>query len=77
MPQLVTINEKILGGKPVISGTRIPVERLKYLIESGYTVENLKEEFPHINKKKISSVMAFLLTKGIDAFEREYAQTSG
>lgn len=58
-------NEKILGGNPVIAGTRIPAQRLLHLIQSGYTEENLKEEFPGVPAKKIRGALSELISAGL------------
>lgn len=73
----VEINPKILGGAPVILGTRIPIERIYQLIKQGHTVENLQEEYPWVNKKKILFTVAILMKAGLDEFEKAYkAQAS-
>ena len=35
----ISFNPKIFGGKPVITGTRIPVSRILFLLRDGYTIE--------------------------------------
>lgn len=50
MPDIIQINPKILGGKPVIKGTRIPVARVLALIGMGYTLADLKKELPDLIK---------------------------
>jgi len=44
MPDIIQTNPKILGGQPVIKGTRIPVARIVALHIQGYTIEDLKKE---------------------------------
>lgn len=58
-------NQKILAGKPVITGTRIPAERLVYLVKHGYTEENLKKEFPGLSVKKIRGALFELALSGL------------
>ena len=58
-------NEKILGGAPVITGTRIPVERLAHLIKQGYEEKNIKEEFPGVEVKVIKGAMSELAIAGL------------
>ncbi|MEK7160324.1 MAG: DUF433 domain-containing protein [Patescibacteria group bacterium] len=50
MPDIIEKNPKILGGQPVISGTRIPVARVLALIGMGYTLTKLKRELPDLDK---------------------------
>ncbi len=68
----VEINPQILGGAPVISGTRIPIERIYQLIKQGHSVENLQEEYPWVDKKKILFTVAILMKAGLDEFEKAY-----
>jgi len=38
----------VMGGEPVITGTRVPVRTIASLIEMGETHEVLREDYPHI-----------------------------
>lgn len=62
--RFIVRNKKILGGEPVIIGTRVPVERVIFLLEKGYTEENLHAEFPHVPVKKIKGTVAELAIIG-------------
>ncbi len=77
MSSLVTINKNILNGTPVVSGTRIPLERLEYLAKKGQlTITDLQEEYPHVETKKLHDVIAFLIQRGISTIEKEYKKTN-
>jgi uncharacterized protein (DUF433 family) len=41
-------NPAVMGGEPVITGTRVPVRTIAGLIEMGETREVLREDYPHI-----------------------------
>lgn len=41
-------NPAIMGGEPVITGTRVPVRTVASLIEMGETREVMREDYPHI-----------------------------
>lgn len=49
MPEVIETNPKILGGQPVIKGTRVPVARVLALIGLNYSLKDLKKEIPHLN----------------------------
>ena len=68
----IEINPQIHGGAPVITGTRIPVERIYQLIKQGHSVENLQEEYPWVDKRKILFTVAILMKAGLDEFEKAY-----
>lgn len=68
LKKYITIDKEILGGTPVISGTRIPIERIYELVKQGYSTEDLQKEYPHVDTKKIQFLMAYLIQAGLDAF---------
>lgn len=44
----VTVDPDICGGKPVIKGTRVPLEFVVKMLRSGLTPERVHEEYPTI-----------------------------
>lgn len=64
------MDPQILGGEPVIAGTRIPVERVYHLIRQGYSTDTLEREYPHVSPKKIQLVIAYLLKAGLNDFKK-------
>lgn len=54
MKHYIISDPNILGGKPVIAGTRIPVDQILFLLKSGFTIEAIHEEYPQVNIKTIS-----------------------
>lgn len=50
-------NPEILGGMPVISGTRIPIGQILFLLKEGFTIEAIHEEYPHVDIKTLSSAI--------------------
>ena len=61
MPKIIQTNPKVLGGQPVIRGTRIPVARIVALIVHGYTIKDFKKDYPYlaITKKDLASIFSF------------------
>lgn len=57
MSKYITSNPTILGGVPVITGTRIPVSRIIYLFKDGYTIEAIHEDYPHVSISKLNGVI--------------------
>lgn len=51
----------ILGGKPVIKGTRISVQLLLERLAHGWTEAMIFESYPHLPKESLRAVYAFLL----------------
>jgi len=55
----IEANPKILLGKPVIKGTRIPVELILRKLAEGYTLEELKEAYPGIKNEALKSIFLY------------------
>lgn len=55
--QYITVSHDIMGGKPVIAGTRIPVSRIIFLLKDGFTLESIHEQYPHVNIKTLEAVV--------------------
>jgi uncharacterized protein (DUF433 family) len=45
----ITVDPRVLVGKPVIKGTRIAVEFVVELLGRGWTVEQVHHEYDHKN----------------------------
>ena len=61
----ISRDPQILGGTPVITGTRIPAERIYYLLEQGYTESTIKKEFPQVGVKKIRGALSEVFRVGL------------
>ncbi len=46
--QYITSNPKIMGGHPVIKGTRIPVKVILYRLKEGYTLAAIRKLYPWV-----------------------------
>jgi len=55
----ITIDPKILAGKPIIKGTRISVELILDLLANGWTAEKILENYPHLKKEDIIAVLKY------------------
>jgi len=51
----ITINPKVMAGKPVIQGTRLTVEYIQGLLAHGTTMEEILEEYPGLVKDDIEA----------------------
>jgi len=56
----ISSNPSILGGTPVVAGTRIPLARIFYLLSQGYTTKNIQKEYPQLSIKTIKEVIAIV-----------------
>jgi uncharacterized protein (DUF433 family) len=55
----VEINPKIMVGKPVIKGTRIPVELILKMLSQDMSVKEILVEYPHLTKEDIQACLAY------------------
>ncbi len=55
----ITVNPKILGGKPIIKGTRISVEYILDLLASDVTEKEILEDYPHLTREDISACLKY------------------
>lgn len=65
MPKIIESKPNILGGQPVIKGTRIPVARVVALHIQGYTLKDFKKEYPYLDlsKKDLQTIYSYYLNK--------------
>ncbi len=55
----IETNPKILGGKPVVKGTRIPVYLIVELIAQGYTPQKITEAYPQVKTGDIKECLEY------------------
>lgn len=54
----IVMDRNVLGGKPIIRGTRISVEFILELLASGMSVSDIIKEYPHLRKEDILAAVA-------------------
>ena len=54
----INIDPETMGGTPVFSGTRVPVQSLFDYIETGETLDEFLENFPSVKKELAIEVLA-------------------
>jgi uncharacterized protein (DUF433 family) len=55
----IEINPKIMLGKPVIRGTRIPVELLLRKLGEGATESDLLDAYPRLTREDIQAALSY------------------
>jgi len=55
----IAMNPEVMGGKPVIRGTRIPVDMILRKLGVGMTVEEILADHPHLTTEDIRAAQAF------------------
>lgn len=52
-----------MRGALVIAGTRVPIERILYMISEGYTINEIHNHYPWVSKKAFKGAIAELAAK--------------
>lgn len=55
----IEVNPAVMLGKPVIRGTRIPVELILRKLGEGASTEDLLDAYPRLEKKDLQAVFAY------------------
>jgi uncharacterized protein (DUF433 family) len=55
----IHLDPKILGGKPVIKGTRIAVDFVVDLLGRGWTTEDILREYDHLAPEDVQACLAY------------------
>lgn len=59
MSDRIIIDPKICHGKPVIRGTRVMVTNILSSLASGFTFEQILEDYPQLSKDDILAAIWF------------------
>jgi uncharacterized protein (DUF433 family) len=57
--QRIQVDSKIMTGKPIIRGTRIPVELIMCMVEQGMNHEEILLEYPHLHAEDIQAAIDY------------------
>lgn len=52
-------NPEILGGKPVVRGTRLSVDFILSLLASGWSEAQVFEGYPHLTRADLQAIFAY------------------
>jgi uncharacterized protein (DUF433 family) len=63
----VVSNPAILGGRPVFSGTRVPVAAMFDYLADGLTLDYFLESFPTVVREQAVAVLRY----GLDRIDRD------
>jgi uncharacterized protein (DUF433 family) len=51
--KVVSISEDVMGGTPVFTGTRVPIETLIDFLTAGDTIDDFLEGFPTVSREQV------------------------
>jgi len=55
----IVTNPAVMVGKPVIKGTRIPVDTIIRLVAQGVTQQEILEDYPNLKKEDIKAALEY------------------
>jgi uncharacterized protein (DUF433 family) len=55
----ITVDPKIMAGKPVIRGTRIPVELIVRMLAQGIPEADILREYPRLKPEDIRAALTY------------------
>jgi len=59
MLDLIEENIEIMGGKPVIKGTRVTVGAILRRLAEGLSIEDILKDYPYLTKKDIQAALLY------------------
>jgi len=59
MHDRIEVNPEVMLGKPVIRGTRIPVELILRKLSEGVTEADLLDAYPRLTREDIQAALAY------------------
>jgi uncharacterized protein (DUF433 family) len=62
LSERIEVNPRILGGKPVIRGTRVPVYLILELLSAGYDFKRILRSYPTLKEKDIKAAVEYATT---------------
>jgi len=57
--QLIQSDPSVMMGKPVVAGTRIPVDLILEKLGAGETIEQLLEAHPRLTREGVLAALSF------------------
>ncbi len=55
----IIVDRKIMVGKPIIKGTRIPVDAIIRRIADGMTISEILEDYPNLTKEDVEAALEY------------------
>lgn len=57
--QRIVVNPDVLGGKPVVRGTRIAVEFVMELLSEGWSEQQILDNYPGISHEDVMACLGY------------------
>ena len=57
----VTSNPRIMGGKPCITGTRMPIDWVMGYLEAGRSLDQFLSEYPQYTRQQVTDAIRYAI----------------
>jgi uncharacterized protein (DUF433 family) len=68
--KLISKGPEVLGGTPVFTGTRVPIETLFDYLEAGVSLDEFLDDFPSVSRDEAASLLE-IASKRLNAKDLE------
>jgi uncharacterized protein (DUF433 family) len=55
----ITVDPKVLSGKPIMKGSRIAVEFILELLANSWTVEDILKNYPQLKREDVAAALKY------------------
>ena len=55
----ITVSPKVMGGKPVIKGTRMPVDLVLAKLSANHNIDDLLTDYPELTMEQIKDCLRY------------------
>ena len=66
MTRKIVCKKDVLGGRPLIEGTRISIDLILRMVAGGMTIDEIAAQYPHITRDDVQAALEY----AADQFER-------
>jgi len=56
---MIASDPGVLGGKPVIAGTRISVQLVLEKLADGWSIDDLLDDYPQLSREQVDAALAY------------------
>ncbi len=56
---IIVRDPKVMLGKPIIKGTRITVELVVRKIADGFSIQDILDAYPHLNRAQVAAALDY------------------
>ena len=71
MGKYITSTPDIMGGAPVIKGTRVPIEVVLYRLKDGYSINEIHDLYSWVDKQTLEGAIDEAIHRVTQTFHAE------